>query len=262
MKLRAGRSKVRPLFHRYEVKPVCFSKNILVFKRREKYRHELNKTTDKHLVFFLWIFSLNFNNFAYFFKINSMLLTVLILTDEIWFVSFDLAKMRIHEIISILEWTPIVIFCFAGILAAAACECGWLFRRWHMLLQRHKSISFGWRIMSVIDAGCIDLISILFTLRHFCFFDKSGFAAAPNGVNQKISRITEVLVELINLNCTSILPSLVNLVWVCDELMTQGTNWICVNTRNSRWLPEFPVRDPFRDPRFLRNLFDENITTC
>lgn len=60
--------------------------------------------------------------------------------------------------------------------------------------------------MSMIDAGCIDLISILFTLRHFCF-DKSRFLSLrQKWIEPKKYPESPVLVDLNSLNCTSILP--------------------------------------------------------
>lgn len=117
-----------------------------------------------------------------------------------------------------------------------------------------------WCWMHQFDFHIFHLASFLIRLKVF--------SITPNELTKRINPKSPVLVELNNLNCTSIaalffcLANVDGQVWACVWLLTQGTNWICVNTRSSKWLPEFPVRDPFRDPRFLRNLFDENNWMC
>lgn len=141
---RAGRSKVRSQnpFTRATFFPISNSS-----------RHKWNNMS--FIIFFIFLAYEFFNKFWYSnFHYNKFL----------YFVFWSLAKMHIHKIISIFERSPIGIFRLARLLAARS---GCLFRRCHLLLQRHKSVPLRWLIHAMVDARCINVVCIFLSLNHF-----------------------------------------------------------------------------------------------
>lgn len=155
--------------------------------------------------------------------------------NKFWFC--ELAKMHIHKVVSVFEWAPIWVVSLARILVACLRR---RFRSRYMLLQCHKTIPLRWCVRAIVDAGCINMVSILFTLNHF----------QMNFIFPNHSYIPMIWIKVHW-----------NLYWMQQNwYIVHGTCWIWVSTRNSKLFPEFPVRDPLRDPRFFRNLFPKEWT--